>query len=162
MYWLFFQIWVWLLVAFVLGWLAHWFLCCRGKNEASSGTTAAAPVSAVVQSVDDDEPLSQTVAINDSWKPMGFASRPDDVDDLKRIKGVGAVIEETLNGLGIYQFRQIADWDADNAAWVENFISFPGRIARENWIEQSKTLAVGGTTEFAKRVDKGDVEYKKP
>jgi len=90
---------------------------------------------------------------------MGFASRPDQVDDLKRIKGIGAVIEETLHGLGIYQFRQISDWSSDNTAWVENFLSFPGRIAREDWIEQARTLAVGGTTDFAKRVDKGDVNY---
>lgn len=160
MVWLFFQIWVWLLAAFVLGWLAHWFLCCRGKNEAS--IAAGAPVTAVVQSVDEDVSEAEAnapIAVDDSWKPMGFASRPDDVDDLKRIKGVGGVIEKTLHELGIYQFRQVAEWTPDNIAWVENFLSFPGRIGREDWIEQSKTLAVGGTTEFAKRVDKGDVEY---
>ena len=158
MIWLFFQIWLWILAAFVLGWLAHWFICCRGKNEGAS-IEAAAPVSAVVQSVDNSDSKPAPIAIDDSWKPMGFASRPDHVDDLKRIKGIGAVIEDTLHDLGIYQFRQISDWSNDNTAWVENFLSFPGRIAREDWIEQAKTLSVGGTTDFAKRVDKGDVNY---
>ena len=159
MFWLFFQIWFWIALAFVLGWVAHWFLCCRGKEETSH---ESASVAAVVQSVDNEVASSsapvQTV-VDEMWKPMGFASRPDDVDDLKRIKGIGAVIEETLHDLGIYKFSQISDWTNDNIAWVENFLSFPGRIGREDWIEQSKTLAAGGTTDFAKRVDKGDVEY---
>ncbi len=158
MIWLIFQIWVLLLIAFVLGWFAHWFLCCRNKNQEavvdmSSETTASAAAVTTAASA------APQVTIDDSWKPMGFASRPDQVDDLKRIKGIGAVIEETLHGLGIYQFSQIGDWDSDNTAWVENFLSFPGRINREDWINQAKTLSAGGTTDFAKRVDKGDVEY---
>jgi len=36
-------------------------------------------------------------------------------------------------------------------------MSFPGRIEREDWIAQAKTLATGGETEFSKRVDSGDV-----
>jgi len=100
-----------------------------------------------------------TTVIDETWKPQGFASVPEHIDDLKRIKGVGSVIEETLNDLGIYQFAQIESWTNDNTAWVENFLAFPGRISRENWVEQAKTLGAGGTTEFAKRVDKGDVDY---
>lgn len=98
-------------------------------------------------------------AVQDDWKPQGFASIPADADDLKRIKGIGSVIEKTLNELGIYQFKQISQWSNENIQWVESFIAFPGRIDRENWIEQSRTLSAGGTTEFAKRVDKGDLDY---
>ncbi len=158
MYWLFFQIWLWLLLAFVLGWAAHWFLCCRGKEQEAPTIEEANSVSKL--SADTAvSTAAPVVEISDEWKPMGFSSRPDQVDDLKRIKGIGAVIEETLHGLGVYQFSQVAEWTEDNTAWVENFLSFPGRIGRENWIDQARTLAVGGTTEFAKRVDKGDVEY---
>jgi len=157
MSYLFFQIWIWLLLAFVLGWLAHWFLCCRSKHDEQPAEVSTVDLSA--------EPTAAVTAeaaapvIDDQWKPQGFTSRPDRVDDLKRIKGVGLVIEETLNGLGIYQFTQIAEWDHDNVSWVENFLAFPGRISREDWINQSNTLSQGGTTEFAKRVDKGDVGY---
>ncbi len=158
MWYLFFQIWVWLLAAFILGWAAHWFLCCRGNNEqnsveanASSNLKAQAPTTAAS--------AAAIVPVQDSWKPQGFATAPENADDLKRIKGVGAVIEETLNGLGIYQFQQIASWSDDNTSWVENFLAFPGRIQRENWIEQARTLSEGGTTEFASRVDKGEVDY---
>ena len=160
---LFFQIWVWILLSFVLGWVAHWFFCCRGKE------TNEADVNIGQNSVEADKdamPLVATPAastppaVDQSWKPHGFTSAPESVDDLKRIKGVGSVIEETLNSLGIYQFEQISKWDDDNVSWVENFLAFPGRVKREGWVEQSKTLGGGGTTEFAKRVDKGDVNYK--
>ncbi len=39
-----------------------------------------------------------------------------------------------------------------------NRLAFPGRIEREDWVKQAKVLAKGGTTAFAKRVDKGEVE----
>lgn len=148
MWYLFFQIWVWLLLAFALGWLAHWFFCCRGKDHQGSDAAALAMAASTASQ------RSQTA------KPIGFSNRPESVDDLKRIKGVGAVIEETLNTLGVYQFSQIADWNEVNVSWIEESLSFPGRIKRENWIDQAKTLDAGGTTDFAKRVDKGDVGYE--
>ena len=161
MWYLFMQIWVWLILAALLGWVAHWFFCCRGKDEEntiqSSGALAAAATGATISETPD---VPETPAVLESWKPQGFASPPGDVDDLKRIKGVGSVIEETLNGLGIYQLQQIANWSHDNIAWVENFIAFPGRISREDWINQARTLDSGGSTEFANRVDTGDVDYK--
>jgi predicted flap endonuclease-1-like 5' DNA nuclease len=95
----------------------------------------------------------------DIARPVGFDAPPSDADDSKRIKGIGSVIEKTLNELGIYQFKQIAAWNDENVSWVESSLAFPGRITRENWIEQAKTLSEGGTTEFAKRVDKGSVDY---
>lgn len=82
-------------------------------------------------------------------------------DDLKRIKGIGPVNEKALNELGIFKFSQIAAWTAANVDWVEDFMSFPGRIEREDWIAQAKTLAKGAETEFSKRVDAGDVESSK-
>ena len=155
MWYLFGQIWVWLLAAFILGWAANWFLCCRGNHDAqsidaSSTSTAAAAASTGAAAI---------ATGSDVWKPQGFASAPASVDDLKRIKGIGAVIEKTLNELGVYQFEQIASWSADNVSWVENSLAFPGRIKREDWINQAITLKDGGTTDFAKRVDTGDVGY---
>ncbi len=154
MLYLFLQVWVLLLIAFVLGWIAHWFFCCKKNKEQTIEAVNTSSLKAATAA-----PKPATVTVSDEWKPQGFASRPDKVDELKRIKGIGAVIEKTLNELGIYQFSQISDWSNDQTAWVENFISFPGRIQREGWIDQAKTLDSGGTTEFAQRVDKGDVGY---
>jgi hypothetical protein len=36
MTYLFFQIWLWILASFALGWISHWFLCGRGKGRSAS------------------------------------------------------------------------------------------------------------------------------
>jgi branched-chain amino acid transport system ATP-binding protein len=69
------------------------------------------------------------------------------------------VNEGRLNGLGIFHFHQIAAWGSEQAKWVNAHLSFPGCIQREDWLGQAKTLATDGVTEFAARVDTGDVTY---
>jgi predicted flap endonuclease-1-like 5' DNA nuclease len=93
--------------------------------------------------------------------PPSLIMDPETKDDLKRIKGVGPVIEKTLNKLGIWNFKQIAELTPDNVQWVEDHISFPGRVVREGWIEQAHKLGAGEQTEFSKRVDTGNVSYDK-
>ena len=39
----------------------------------------------------------------------------------------------------------------------DNLEGFKGRVTRDDWVAQARILAAGGTTEFAERVDKGDV-----
>ncbi|MEQ8825614.1 MAG: NADH-quinone oxidoreductase subunit NuoE [Filomicrobium sp.] len=86
--------------------------------------------------------LEPEVVISDAAKPEALTGpREGKADDLKRISGVGPKLEETLNGLGIYHFDQIAAWTPETVAWVDNFLSFKGRIDRENWITQAKQLA---------------------
>ena len=80
---------------------------------------------------------------------------------MKRIKGIGPKNEDQLNALGIYTFVQIAEWSPQNIDWVEDHLSFPGRIEREDWIAQAKALSAGKETAFSKRVDAGDVPSSK-
>jgi len=68
------------------------------------------------------------------------AARKGKADDLKQIKGIGPKLEGVLNGLGIFHFDQIASWTRDNIAWVDDYLSFKGRIDREKWIAQAKKL----------------------
>ena len=85
-------------------------------------------------------------------EPLTYASAPEGgADDLKKIKGVGPGLENTLNGLGIYTFAQIADWGAAEIAWVDARLKFKGRIERDDWVAQAKLLASGQETEFSKR-----------
>lgn len=153
MLYLFVQTFFWILAAFILGLIVGWWLSGRCRCEQQEQQKV----------VSDEAPLKEadTVenAVNDTWKPQGFSSAPADLDDLKRIKGIGPVIEKTLNGLGIYTFKQISDFSEDNIKWVDNHIDFPGRINREQWVAQASQLATGGTTDFSARVDKGDVTY---
>ncbi len=86
------------------------------------------------------------------------AAREGGPDDLKMIKGVGPKLEKMLHGMGVFHFDQIAGWGTEEVAWAdENLEGFKGRVSRDDWVGQSKTLAEGGTTEFAKKVKKGDV-----
>lgn len=82
-------------------------------------------------------------------------------EDLKRIRGVGVLIERRLNALGIRSYEQIANWTKADIDSVSAQLDFKGRIERENWIEQARILASGGQTEFSRRVDRGEVETSK-
>jgi predicted flap endonuclease-1-like 5' DNA nuclease len=78
--------------------------------------------------------------------------------DLKRIRGIGVLIERRLNAMQIATYEQIANWTAEDIERVSRTLDFKGRIERENWVEQARILASGGATEFSRRVDRGDVE----
>ncbi len=98
-------------------------------------------------------------AEGDGARPPALdAPRGGKADDLKKIKGIGPALERQLNGLGIWHFDQIAAWTPEQVAWIDsNLVRFKGRATRDGWVEQARTLAAGGETEFSKRVDKGDV-----
>ncbi|MGB0497971.1 MAG: 50S ribosomal protein L21 [Rubricella sp.] len=75
-------------------------------------------------------------------RPANLLDAPKgEADDLKKISGVGPALLKKLNGLGIYHFWQIAEWGADEIAFVDNELSFKGRIERDNWIAQAKEFA---------------------
>jgi len=86
------------------------------------------------------------------------APREGGADDLKRIRGVGPKLEGELNRIGVYHFDQIAAWSPEEVAWMDNnLVGFRGRVSRDDWVGQAKTLAAGGETDFSSRVKKGDV-----
>ena len=78
--------------------------------------------------------------------------------DLKRIRGIGVLIEKKLNAMGIASYDQIANWTAQDIDRVSQQLDFKGRIERENWVEQARILASGGATEFSRRFDTGELE----
>ena len=88
--------------------------------------------------------------------------RSAEIDDLKRIRGIGVLIEKRLNSVGVVSYDQVADWTTDDIDRVSASLDFKGRIERENWVEQARILAAGGQTEFSRRVDRGEVETSKP
>jgi predicted flap endonuclease-1-like 5' DNA nuclease len=79
-------------------------------------------------------------------------------DDLKRIRGVGVLIEKKLNSLGVASYEQIANWTGADIDRVNQILDFKGRIERENWVEQARILSSGGYTEFSRRADRGEIE----
>jgi len=73
-------------------------------------------------------------------KPMERPARPD---DLKAISGIGPKLEAVLNGLGVWTYGQIGGWKAEEIAWIDDYLSFTGRIARDDWLGQAKALSSG-------------------
>ncbi len=152
------QIILCLLLAALLGFIIGYLL---GKSNCPSSdcetTRTAMHENTSSHKVTTNDALVATV------EPMLLsAPRNGEKDNLTRIKGIGVKIDETLNEIGIYHFYQIAAWDEENIAWVEDAnIAFPGRVKREGWVEQAKALASGKETEFSKRVDNGEVSSSK-
>ena len=81
-----------------------------------------------------------TSAAPDPDRGFIYQEKPEVVDDLTRIKGVGAGIEQKLNNSGVYQFKQIALWDHQNITAFSKQLSFTGRIEREQWVAQATDL----------------------
>lgn len=77
-------------------------------------------------------------------RPEGLDAPDGSADDLTRIKGIGPKLSQTLNDLGIYHFRQIATWADAEAKWIDDFLAFKGRVAREQWIEQAQKFMSNG------------------
>jgi predicted flap endonuclease-1-like 5' DNA nuclease len=126
---------------------------------------APAPAPAPVVAAAVPEPVMPKVEGEDliaGSRPLGLmAPRGGKADDLKLIKGIGKQNEGRLHGLGVWHFDQIAAWTKDNVDWVGSYLAFPGRIEREDWVNQAKQLASGAETEFAKRVKRGEIATSK-
>ena len=90
----------------------------------------------------DASPEEKANAVGSRPKALKKA-RKDKPDDLKKISGIGPANEEKLHNLGIYHYDQIAQWGRPEIRWVGQFLSFAGRIDREDWVGQAKALAAG-------------------
>lgn len=158
----------------------------QGKSVAEMATAAAAAIAAasasVTRGIRPIEPISPLARANpnlvmpaklsDALKdneskapaaptpaaPQAKAPSGAKPDDLKRIRGVGVLIEKRLNALGITTYAQVANWNSGDIDRISQTLEFKGRIERESWIEQARILSSGGDTEFSRRVDRGDVE----
>ena len=62
-------------------------------------------------------------------------------DRLTQINGVGPYIEQRLNDIGIYNLNQISKLELKDIVVITHLIDFfPGRIERDNWVQQAKEL----------------------
>lgn len=128
-----------------------WFGAMSGFARASRemlaphlDTRAAEPVA------ETDQPAAATAApiakkVQPPAAPLKSApkamERPAAVDDLKQVAGIGPKLEQVLNGLGIWTFLQIAEWQHEEIAWVDELLGLNGRIEHDKWIEQAAVLA---------------------
>ena len=71
------------------------------------------------------------------------ADAPAGADDLKKLSGVGPVLEKKLQAAGVTSFAQIAGWTDKDIEEFDEKLDFKGRIEREGWVDQAKKLAAG-------------------
>lgn len=97
------------------------------------------------------------------YNRIGTAKK-EEADDLTIISGIGGWIQEKLNALDIYTFRQISNFTKEDIVIVTEAIEyFPGRIERDEWIDQARELIriAGKKSELLKRIRdrKGRIYY---
>ncbi|MGB1234866.1 MAG: 50S ribosomal protein L21 [Planktomarina sp.] len=68
-------------------------------------------------------------------------ARAGGADDLKKISGVGPKLEGVLHEQGVFHFDQIAAWGPSDVVYMDDKLSFKGRIDRDNWIAQAAEFA---------------------
>jgi len=62
-------------------------------------------------------------------------------DELQNIHGIGPVIEQSLNDIGITNYKQIASLTRLEIEEIADILNiFPGRIERDNWIGNARKL----------------------
>lgn len=128
-------------LALALGWRP-------ARNDAAAAPAApatpvapAAPAAAVAPAT----PAAPVASTAEGQKPeMLAAARNGQPDNLKQLSGVGPKLEQSLHGMGIFHFDQIAAWGPQELAWMDaNLQGFKGRASRDGWVAQAKALAEG-------------------
>ncbi len=104
-------------------------------------TDGAKPKPAAKKAEKKAEPKLETKAA--PKKAAAPAIEKAGADDLKRLSGVGPVLEAKLHEAGVTTFAEIAAWTAKDIEEFDEKLSFKGRIEREGWVEQAKKLAEG-------------------
>jgi len=112
------------------------------KSDAEVAAAATSETPTTTKAKTEQAPV---LAPEDFRRPAEI-DKPETPDDLKLISGVGPKLEQVLNGLGVWTFTQIAGWQPEEAAWVDDYLQFGGRVERDDWITQAGSLAKGGAT----------------
>ena len=112
------------------------------KAEKKAAPSAEAPAKKAAPVVKGDDAASNEAA-EAGVRPSNLLDAPRDggADDLKRISGVGPKLEGLLHDNGVFHFDQIAAWGSDEIAYMDDKLSFKGRIERDNWIAQASEFA---------------------
>ena len=70
-----------------------------------------------------------------------FNPETETQDDLKKISGVGPVMEQKLHQIGIYTFDQVSKMTDREYDLLDTIIDeFPGRAKRDDWAGQATKL----------------------
>jgi predicted flap endonuclease-1-like 5' DNA nuclease len=110
----------------------------RAEQPAETSSAEREPAAAEAKTEAADGQTSARAAVEEiARRTAGERPAPD--DDLKRIKGIGPVLERQLKAMGITSFRQIAQFTNEDIERVSNALgAFRGRVLRDNWPEGAR------------------------
>jgi len=162
MFWLIWQMGLFLLIAFAGGLFAGWQIW-SAKARSAEADNALAEVAKLRRENEalarrlgeaeaqlapfEAEPVAAPAPVSVP-KPKAAvkattktSTKKIDNDDLQVIKGLGPKAAETLKSKGVASYAQIGDWsEADIAKWDE-ILNARGRIVRDDWVGQAKKLS---------------------
>lgn len=111
------------------------------KPEAATPKTEAPKAKSEAPKAKAPKPAAKSAPKSSGVTAPLFTAPAGEPDDLKKISGVGPVIEKKLHALGITRYEQVTAFTADDIAKVDDALSFKGRIERDDWVAQAKKLA---------------------
>lgn len=111
------------------------------KGAEKSGIKAAIGAGSVGAAVAAIAKPAAKAAAKPKAAPKAAPAAAAGSDDLKKLTGVGPALEKKLIAGGVTSFAQIAGWSDADVAKFDEAISLKGKIEKEGWIEQAKTLA---------------------
>jgi predicted flap endonuclease-1-like 5' DNA nuclease len=124
----------------------------KAAKEAKAAEEKAAKAAAAAAKKAEKKPVTKDVKkkqelkrVQERAKTIDFkvlgTAKASDKDDLQVMKGIGPFIEEKLNALGIYTYLQVSKMTTKLETDVNEAIEFfPGRVKRDQWVNQAKIL----------------------
>jgi molybdopterin-containing oxidoreductase family membrane subunit len=106
-------------------------------------TTAPAKVSGKSTSeIETSEGSFDQSQVGNLLNKLGtFDAATQTADDLKKISGVGPVLEKKLNAMGLFTFDQVSRMTSEDYDLFDEIIGeFPGRAKRDDWAGQASKL----------------------
>jgi len=119
-----------------------------GSTKASTAKQVETKSDAPKENPQPEKPDEKSTAKKENAKKADsdrqlFKRPSGEPDDLKKLPGVGPVIEKKLNALGIVKFSQIANFSKDDLVKVDEALNLKGLIERNDWLAQAAKLDAG-------------------
>ncbi|MEM9062074.1 MAG: 50S ribosomal protein L21 [Pseudomonadota bacterium] len=109
--------------------------------------TKAAKKAKGTDAATEEAPATEAPTV-EAEKPGNLLEEPQgEPDDLTKISGVGPGLSAKLNANGVFHFWQIVEWGPAEIAFMDDQLSFKGRIERDNWIGQAKDFVAEAASE---------------
>jgi small subunit ribosomal protein S2 len=112
------------------------------RSQGSSGMDMGAAEAPVEYALEEAPAAAEAAPAGDyEGAPFELLSAPRGApDDLAKLQGVGPQIVKKLNDAGVFHYWQLAAMSADDVAKVDADLKLNGRIARDGWVDQARSL----------------------